>query len=123
MRHAVPPPFPSYEPGTFAEFTVHKRLPKILSEVRAQLAERHRADRRWDELSSAVSRGGRIDASLFAADTPYWAARIAALTGRSWSDLPFFDLEFFFYKAIDTIVLDLEPGLDVFAATRHESLI
>ena len=124
MQAPVPPPaFFAYEPGTFATFTVKQRLPKILADVRRELKEQHRLDSRWEALETAVASGGPIDTSLFVLDTPYWRSRIAELAGATWSDQPFFDLEFLFYKAIDGIVLDLEPGLDVFAATRRKALV
>jgi uncharacterized protein with ATP-grasp and redox domains len=117
-----PPPFFAYEPGTFATFTVQKRLPKILEDVKRELRESHRLDPRWDALERAVVSGGTLDTSLFATDTPYWTARVAALSGATWSEQPFFDLEFLFYKAIDTLVRELEPGHDVFASARREAL-
>lgn len=122
MRLPAPPPFSSYEPDSFAHFTVQKRLPKILADVKRELREQHRVDPRWGSLEAALKRGDSVDVSLFATDTPYWTSRVAALAGRTWAEQSFFDLEFLFYKAIDTIVLDLEPGLDVFANTRRSAL-
>jgi hypothetical protein len=119
----MPPPILAYEQGSFAAFTIQKRLPKILGDVKRQLQKRHQVDPRWGALEAALTQGGLIDVSLFAADTPYWVSRVAALSGKPWSEQPFFDLEFLFYKAVDTIALDLEPGLDVFASTRRDALV
>jgi hypothetical protein len=118
----LPPPIPAYEEGSFAAFTVQRRLPKILADVKRELRERHRADPRWEALETAITCGALIDVTLLASDTPYWAARRAALSGRTWFEQSFFDLEFFFYKAIDTVARDLEPELDVFASTRRSAL-
>lgn len=118
----LPPPIPAYAPGTFAAFTLQHRLPRVLADVRQALSERHRQDARWDALLTAVTRGSAIDPALFAPDTPYWRRRIAAVAGQPWSTQPFFDLEFLFYKAIDSIARALLPGLDVFASTRRAAL-
>jgi hypothetical protein len=123
VHFPAPPPFSAYEPDSFALFTVQKRLPKILADVKRELRERHRSDPRWNALEMAIVGGGPVDVGLLATDTPYWTARVAALSGSTWADQPFFDLEFLFYKAIDTIVRDLEPGLDVFANTRRSALL
>jgi hypothetical protein len=123
VHFPAPPPFSAYEPDSFALFTVQKRLPKILADVKRELREQHRSDPRWNALEMAIVGGGPVDVGLLATDTPYWTARVAALAGSTWADQPFFDLEFLFYKAIDTIVRDLEPGLDVFANTRRAALL
>jgi len=118
----LPPSISAYEEGSFAEFTVQRRLPKILADVKRELQERHRSDPRWEALETAITCGALIDVTLLASDTAYWAARRAALSGRTWSEQPFFDLEFLFYKAVDTVARDLEPTLDVFASTRRSAL-
>ncbi len=123
VRPPAPPPFPAYDPGTFALFTVQRRLPKIIADVKRELHARHRGDPRWGELETSLAVGGPVDVALFATDTPYWTSRVAALSGTTWAEQPFFDLEFFFYKAIDTIVRELEPSLDVFANTRRAALL
>ncbi|HXU62074.1 MAG TPA: ARMT1-like domain-containing protein [Polyangia bacterium] len=115
-----PAPLPAYAPGSFALHTVQRRLPKILSDVTAQFAD---DDPRWAALTSALVNGGRIDRSLFSAPTPFWTARLASLEGRTWADQPFFDLEFLFYRAINSIAGDLRPGFDVFAGARRAALI
>lgn len=114
-----PAPIPAYAPGSFALFTVQRRLPKILSDVTAQLAP---DDPRWAALEAGIVGGGPIDPALFSADTAFWRARLASLQGRAWADQPFFDLEFLFYRAINSIAGDLRPGFDVFATARRAAL-
>jgi hypothetical protein len=115
-----PAPIPAYEPGSFALFTVQQRLPKILSDVTAPLGD---GDPRWAALVRGLTSGGPIDPTLFSAPTPFWERRLASLAGRRWADQPFFDLEFLFYRAINTIAGDLRPGFDVFAASRRAALL
>lgn len=122
MSHPLPPPLAAYEEGSFAHFTVQHRLPKILADVKAQLERREGEDPRWAALESAIVVGGDIDASLVSARTPFWQHKLAKLAGARWSQLPFFDLEFLFYLAVNSIVDDLRPGFDVFAAARRASL-
>jgi len=118
----VPRParLPAYAPGSFARFTVERRLPKILSDVTAQFGG---DDPRWAALTAGIVSGGPLDRSLFSASTPFWAARLDSLEGGTWADQPFFDLEFLFYRAINSIAGDLRPGFDVFAGARRAALI
>ncbi len=118
----TPDVIPSYAPGSFALFTVQRRLPKILADVTRQFDDRQRRDPRWTALADAVIAGGPLDLSLFSATTAFWRQRLAGLQGRAWADLPFFDLEFFFYRAVNSIAGDLRPGFDVFASSRRAAL-
>jgi hypothetical protein len=127
MQHALspaalPPPIAAYAEGSFAHFTVKRRLPKILADVIAELDEGGRADPRWSDLRSAIVDGGEIDLRLLSGSTPFWQRRLAALAGQRWSEQSFFDLEFLFYHAINSIALDLLPGFDVFASVRRAAL-
>ncbi len=118
----VPPRIPSYQGGSFAHFTVTRRIPKILSDVRAELDERCRRDPRWSELETAIVGGAPIELGLFTARSRFWQDRLSSLRGRTWAEQPFFDLEFLFYLAIDSITQDLRPGIDVFKRVREAAL-
>ncbi|HSR99512.1 MAG TPA: ARMT1-like domain-containing protein, partial [Kofleriaceae bacterium] len=122
MSPHLPPPIPAYAEGTFAHFTIKHRLPKILADVKSQVGKGGHDDPRWSALQSAILTGRKLDPQLFAADTPFWRDKLAGLAGTRWSELPFFDLEFLFYHAINSIAADLRPGLDVFASMRGASL-
>lgn len=115
------PPIYAYTPGTFALFTVKHRLPSILSDVRKQL---HLGGKEpaWDALATAIANGEVIDLNLIEADTLFWRNKLAKLTGAAWRDLSFFDLEFLFYKAINSIAQRVQPGIDVFASQRRLAL-
>src|SRR5579863_5261156 len=124
MSHPpLPPKIPAYAKGSFALFTIQRRFPKILSDVKVQFDEHGRNDQRWAALESTIASGAEIDLRLFSADTPYWAQTLGELAGRTWAEQSFFDLEFLFYKAINSIANDLNPGFDVFARARRTALM
>jgi hypothetical protein len=114
---------PAYAAGSFALFTLQQRLPKILAQAKAELRQESQDDARWGALESGLASGGAIEGDLFALDTPFWRSTSASLAGHTWSELPFFDLEFLFYHAINSIAASVQPGLDVFARTRHTALV
>ena len=117
MDASTPRPISANDPGSFAQFTVRRRLPAILSDVRAQFGAAA-ADSRWEQLESAILEGNPIDARLFLADTPYRRSKLASISGQTWAAQPFFDLEFLFYHALNSIAHDLRPGFDVFAQRK-----
>ena len=123
MTHAPPPPpIAAYAPDSFALFTIQQRLPRMLADVRAQLAPRHRSDPRWAALEAALLHAAPIDLEPLCAESTFWSDKLGSLVGRTWSDLSFFELEFLFQLAIRSIAHALEPGLDVFAAARRAAL-
>ena len=80
------------------------------------------ADVRWASLTQSIIRGTAIDVSMLAPVTPFWTSYIAALAGRTWRNLSFFEIEFLFYHAINSCAGHFETGVDVFSATRSMAL-
>ena len=119
---SLPRPFPAYKEGSFASFTVTQRLPKIMQEVVQQFDDGARSDPRWSDLLSAISVGDEIDTHMLLDTTPFWRSLVSRLRGKRWADLSFFELEFLFYHALNSIASDLIPGFDVFAASRLTAL-
>lgn len=109
-------------PGSFGAFTVAERLPKIVADVVAELPVEAARAPEWDRLVTAVTQGCDIDTSLLAPTTGYLDEIIAGLSGKNWRELPFFDLEFLFYHAINTIAGRLTPGRDVFTKQKQKGL-
>jgi hypothetical protein len=119
---ALPPPISAYREGSFGAFTIQQRLPRILADARQEFGPVGRADPRWAALEDALASGGLIDSSLFSASTQFWQERLLSLRGASWAEQSFFDLEFLFYLAINSIAHDIEPGFDVFRRARSAAL-
>lgn len=106
----------------FADFTVTRRFPKIAATALAALAGRQEARRAIDALINGVIAGTQIDMGAFARPTAFWSRYIDNLAGAMWADLPFFDVEFVFYHALNSIAGYFSGGTDVFKQTRSDAL-
>src|SRR5262249_39933383 len=59
---------------------------------------------RAQQMVAAIQAGAMIDASYFGVPTPFWTEYIQQLKGKSWKQLPFFDVEFVFYHGLNSLV-------------------
>jgi hypothetical protein len=60
---------------------------------------------------------------MCARPSPYWERYLDRIDGASWADLPFFDLEFLFYHALNSLAGFFSSGADVFAGTRAAATV
>ena len=110
------------QPGSgFADFTVTRRLPKIASGVVDALGGASRARRAIEALVADIIAGAPLDRSPLPPVTPFFDRYLADRRGATWLDLPFFDLEFVFYLALNAIAGYFEGGPDIFQAARREA--
>lgn len=117
-----PPPIECRDPTGFGGFTVRQRFPQVIATVRAGGTPELREDARLDELLADVVQGRAIRATHFAEGSAFWRAYLDSLKARSWAELAFFETEFCFYHAINSLAGTFESGVDVFAATKSEAL-
>jgi uncharacterized protein with ATP-grasp and redox domains len=110
------------DPASFGFHTVKHRLPKILSQARAGLDAVRAADPRLDELLDDVVTGGPVRPQHFAPATAFWDTYLDSVLERPWSELPFFDTEFCFYQAINSIAGAFDSNIDVFAGLKLQAL-
>jgi hypothetical protein len=103
-------------PGTFARFTLEKRLPKILHDARSTLVQTN--DVIIDKLhilhSDLQSLGDiRPFEDLPRHHAEYWNARVGRYKDRSWLSAPFMWIEFYFYwrllEATDYFRTNVDP--------------
>jgi Damage-control phosphatase ARMT1-like domain len=102
----------------FADFTVTQRFPKVAATAIA-MSETSRARRAIEALLASIIGGGRLDVSLLARPTPFWARYVDHMAGATWANLSFFELEFVFYHALNSIAGYFEDGRDIFRAIRQ----
>jgi hypothetical protein len=117
----LPPPI-TREPGTgFVDYTVTQRFPKIVRDASEAVrdASKQRAMR---VLLDQIVAGAPVDTAALARPTPFWSEHIRTLDGATWMELPFFDLEFVFYHALNSIAGFFENGTDVFRPIRDQAL-
>ncbi|MEM9004640.1 MAG: ARMT1-like domain-containing protein [Cyanobacteria bacterium P01_F01_bin.86] len=106
----------------FVDYTITRRLPKILADIEAQIAASGKLATAQAMLRSLTT-GSLIDTEIFACPTAYWEAYLHQLNGLTWNDLSFFDVEFLFYHGVNSIAGYFDRGVDVFQQTRQAALI
>jgi hypothetical protein len=119
---SLPPPLGCRDPKSWGNLTLTRRFPKILAQARAGAGDFGATDRRWDELLRDILEGRPMQSELFAAPSEYYRDYLGPILGRPWSNLPFFDTEFCFYLAINTLSGFYESGLDVFSPVKQAAL-
>lgn len=101
----------------FVDYTITRRLPKILANIEDQLEEQSA-----QAMLQAMIAGSPIDTTIFTRPTAYWHNYLDQLTDLTWDDLSFFDLEFLFYHGLNSIAGYFDTGADVFLQTRQSAL-
>ncbi len=115
----LPPPLTPAVPGSFAEHTLRERMPRIVGELLqatrlapAARARLRRARGRLPQLAverRATPRG----------EAPLWEAFFDAYAGRRLTELPFFELEAYFYLWLLTEAGYFDTGADPFSAAKR----
>ncbi|MBX2865907.1 MAG: protein-glutamate O-methyltransferase family protein [Leptolyngbyaceae cyanobacterium MAG.088] len=101
----------------FVDYTITRRLPKILANIEDQLK-----GQTAQTMLQAIIAGSAIDTSIFKRPTTYWHNYLDQLTDLTWDDLPFFDLEFLFYHGLNSIAGYFDAKVDVFHQARQKAL-
>ena len=118
-RRPLPPPLAPAVPGSFAQRTLRERLPRIVGEVletaRLAPAARARLRRARDRLPEATVR--RLAPGP--GEGPLWDAFFRTHAGRRLAELPFFELEAYFYLWVLTETGYFETGADPFSAAKR----
>jgi len=105
----------------FVESTVHARLPEIVRSIEQDLQLRGCADQVW-AMWQAMEREQAMDLGLFAPTGSFRRSYLAQWPEPTWQGLPFFDLEFLFYHAINSLTGYWSDGFDVFARNKTAAL-
>ncbi|MEM8637548.1 MAG: ARMT1-like domain-containing protein [Cyanobacteria bacterium P01_G01_bin.54] len=120
-HHPSPAPIQRVHGQGFVDYTITRRLPKILLDIKAELETQGTFDAAQVMLQSILDEDP-INLEHFARPTDYWQTYLSTLKGLTWGDLPFFDLEFLFYHGLNSIVSYFDKGIDVFYTTRKRAL-
>ena len=105
----------------FVDYTITRRLPKILSNVKKQLQDHSQLEAAQSMLQSVIT-GRPINTKIFSHPTAYWKDYLDKLNGLTWNDPSFFDLELLFYHGLNSIARYFDNGVDVFWPTRQRAL-
>lgn len=123
----LPPPLVGAEAGTFTEFTVTQRMPRIARRVIVENKFPPDINDRLEKLASELSSGYLpllIDDT--GADFAAWNRYLQPYTGQRWIDIPWFFAETYFYRFILQITnyfLKSEwQGVDPFELQKRQGL-
>ena len=121
-----PPPLMVSEPGSFAEFTVTHRMPRIIDDVLAGTAYPSDIVANLTRLRDALPDGPVAAPRPHLPDAAFWQGARAPWEGATWHELPWFLAETYFYRLIleATCYLEAGPweGVDPFAPQKRAAL-
>jgi len=118
-REPVFPP-PIGREAAFVEFTYSRRFPKIAQQASAVLSAD--TSETLHALVRTIIAGGAVDSSAWARPTQFWSEYLDERARATWADLPFFDAEFLFYHAINSLSHWFTGGVDAFRKIRREAI-
>ena len=118
------PPLIAFEPGSFADFTLRERLPRIVDAVARDPQHSAVARSQLTLLRATLPNGAVPDAIGHAStDRSFWKQYMQSFQGAPWRAVPFMQAEFMFYRALlDALLCDSDPGRDPFAGTKQAAL-
>lgn len=123
MTKKFPQPTYSNIPGTWAHYTVSKRLPDIAARV---IAENQYPDEINEELAGLQEdinhQAIRALLDQGAPDQRAWEEYIQPYIGQSWLDVPWFFVEHYFYRRIVEAVKYFQLGQDPFGYQKTQGL-
>ncbi len=116
----LPPPLAPAVPGSFAERTLRERMPRIVGEVLEanRLSPGARARLRRARGRLAELRVRRL--ATPPGEGPLWEAFFEACAGRRLAELPFFELEAYFYLWLLVETGALDAGGEPFSAAKRD---
>lgn len=121
-----PPPLMVSEPGSFAEYTVTHRMPRIIDDILAANDYPAEIVGALARLRDALPDGPVPPPTAELPDAAFWRETWAPWAGAAWRDLPWFLAETYFYRLILEAVRYLKPGpwegVDPFAPQKRAAL-
>jgi hypothetical protein len=115
------------EPGSFAEYTMRYRLPRILQDVRDQNAYPAEIQANLAALQLEMSQGQVQALAEDSPDTAFWLQAWHPWQGCTWQQLPWLFAETYFYRRILEAVSYFYPGPwhghDPFTIAKQQGLV
>lgn len=114
------------EPGSFAEYTIKYRKPQIIADVQARNPYPTEVLHSLQTLNQEIADGRVMPLCEDAPDVPFWHEAWQPWRGRTWSELPWFFAETYFYRRMLECIRYFQPGplylRDPFAPQKEEAL-
>jgi len=118
----LPPPLAPAAPGSFAQRTLRERLPRIVGEVLASNRLPARARARLEHARERLPELAVRRLALATGEAPLWEPFFRAHAGRRLGELPFFELEAYFYAWLLGETGYFANAVDPFAAAKRREL-
>jgi len=122
----LPPPLMVSEPGSFAEYTIVRRKPQIISDVIDQNTYTPAIVAELRNFAQEIVSSPIAPLEEDAEDVAIWRTACLPWQGKTWRQLPWYLAETYFYRRLLEIVRYFQPGpwyhLDPFAPQKQETL-
>jgi hypothetical protein len=122
-----PPPLMVSEPGSFAEYTVSRRMPRIVNDVMAGNIYPPDIVGELARLRDALPDGPVAPPLADAPDAAFWRRAWDPWAGATWRHLPWFFAETYFYRRLLETVRYFQDGpqqgADPFAPPKRAALV
>ena len=127
MVSVAPAPLMVSEPGSFAEYTIVRRKPAIITEIIARNTYASDIVSELGAFGSEIASGLVAPLHEEASDAPFWHDAWRPWRGKTWRELPWFFAETYFYRRLLEVVRYFQPGpwhlLDPFEPQKREVLL
>lgn len=110
------------DPHSFARYTLQNRLPFIIDQIITDNAFDDVTVRRLHDLKEGIKSDKIPDLSFSYSESSQSQDLLERFSGKSWSELPFFYAEVFFYAEILEIIQFSERQVDPFLKQKQRDL-
>lgn len=109
-RHPFPPPLRGAEPGSFAEETITRRLPRILRQTIEENRWTPGSRQKLETLLAEIPDGPLRPVADGHPDNEVWTVYLAPFLGQSWLEAPWLVVEIYLYRRILAATGYFTPG-------------
>ena len=96
----LPPPLMTSEPGSFARATIVERKPQIIHQVIEDNAYPPDIVAALEAFADEIASSPIQPLHESASDIDFWNAALAAYTGKTWLEVPWYFAEAYFYRRL-----------------------
>ena len=109
-KNLKPPFIMTGDPGSFAEFTIKNRKPMILERVARDNQFSSSVNKGLEEFLREIKSGIIQPLNNQSQGAVVWNRKVAEFAGKTWSELPWFFAETYFYRRVCEITGYYELG-------------
>ena len=107
---SIPPPLMTSEPGSFARLTIVERKPQIIRQVIQDNAYSSDIVAGLETFIQEITDSPIRPLQESAPDVSFWNAELAAYSGNTWLEIPWYFAETYFYRRLLELTCYFQPG-------------